>query len=352
MTASQSQSNSSSKARLIPEKTIELWNAFALRDILGPDTWIWSPPRSIDQSAGLVDTSQLKKVLLLEFKAPYKFQPGPPYTLSFDIKASQLARYVREYSNKKIPDVLYVLPYTPWNSPPSNILPTEANSRVHRSFAKWAFVVRASHLYRLLRIVHFNTNKRALPETATVHLLHPQSIVGHGWCHWHFYPNLPLCTESWKDEAFWDASPPIMSTSLTVLYSSAKSKTPPYEDTICCTTLLHVLTLLKHCSEVRGIAFRSSDLMRDHSRQYDQFDLLYGPSIDRETGSLDDGIPSENEWRNDVDLLLADESLLETSNALLTASDDDVPVPRDDVPDEDAASPSTLMAVGIARRDE
>lgn len=126
--------------KVIPEKTVELWTAFALVDQLGPDTWIWSRTKYVDQDAW---TPDLRKWFVLELKAP-EGDPSP----YFKIDIEQLRNYELGFSQGDHPDVLYVLPDYPWRSVPTAATrpPSLAAPSVRRSFAGWAYVIRASAL--------------------------------------------------------------------------------------------------------------------------------------------------------------------------------------------------------------
>ena len=334
---------------MIPEKTVELWNAFALRDTLGPNTWIWSPPRSVDQTAGIVntsdvDTSELRKMFLLELKAPYRSNTDE---LVFDIGTEQLTKYVLHFVSRKSPDVLYILPYPPWDNPPSSVLPTAANPTMRTAFARWAFVVRASHLYRLIRIHHSNSGTNELPKNPTVHLKYPRPIhLGH------YYD-----TRLWEDTTFWDwPQTPVPTARTTLCYRPRQGRsTDPVRYGFECPTLSHFLLLLRRCREPRGLAFRSRALIREYPQQHDPFKDVYRPSLDSsDSYVLDDELPSEGDWPADVDLELTDENLRAASTALLgtTADDRDRDVdgddrPRPEVLDDDVPAPRNLLAVGM-----
>ena len=337
---------SKTKARLIPEKTIELLNAFALRDILGPDTWIWSPPKGIDQATRIADTSEFMKVFLFELKAPR--QSSNDYEVLFDIDTKQLQGYVDLYRTERKPDVLYVLPYTPWNDPPTSIMPPEADPRVLNEFAGWTFVIRASHLYRMIRIVTA-TGTSPLPIQPTIHLEYPSRHVHSPFWHYNY----------WDETPFWQYRPPLYPPFATALRYVPSTKGAPKlrSASILCTTLSHMLHALGHCTEPRGVAFRSKRCHRYVSRATDPFkDLLwpYREAIASSIRDLDDGLPTEAAWGNDLDLLLTDDSLGDETMArfILGADDDDrdrdiddQPT-DDDFPDVDATS-SSFMVVGM-----
>lgn len=130
--------------KLIPEKTVEIWTAFALVDHLGPDTWIWSRTSYVDQD---VWTPDLRKWFMLELKAPE--DDANPF-ISIDL--AQLNSYVDGYRRRRHPDVLYVLPDPPWRRPPlaRATPPLAADPHVRRSFSAWSYVIPASHLQALL----------------------------------------------------------------------------------------------------------------------------------------------------------------------------------------------------------
>ena len=94
--------------RLIPEKTVEIQTAFSLVNHLGPDTWIWSPAKGVDQRVG---NANLRKFFMLELKAPE--DSSNPY---FEIDLAQLKKYRSKYnkgSKRSAPDVMYLLPKPP-----------------------------------------------------------------------------------------------------------------------------------------------------------------------------------------------------------------------------------------------
>ena len=166
--------------RLIPEKTVELYTAFALVDYLGQDTWIWSPTRGEDQD---IWTEDLQKFFMLELKAPEDSN-----NRGITILRDQLDRYVDAYKNKKDhldvihPDVIYVLPHppsslahmccNPWypahlcRDPryPAHMCcnpwyPAQlrrnwphalAHPNIRRHFADWSYVIRATDLQQLI----------------------------------------------------------------------------------------------------------------------------------------------------------------------------------------------------------
>ena len=131
-------------ARLIPEKTVELWTAFALLDYLGQDTWVWSPTHYEDQD---VWTGDLKKFFMLELKVPEDCRRR-----IISIDRVQLDRYVDAYRRREHPDVIYVLPDPPWCSAPSagvGVIKV-ADPVIRRSFADWSFVIRATALQDLI----------------------------------------------------------------------------------------------------------------------------------------------------------------------------------------------------------
>ena len=348
MTALHPQSNPASKARLIPEKTVELWNAFALRDILGPNTWIWSPPKGMDQAAGLVEASRLKKVFFLELKAPYRSPSNLTAEVDFQINTEQLRKYVSHYVPATMSDVLYVLPYTNWHNPPSSILPPEADPEIRTGFTEWTFVIRASHLYRFLRMVRIRSGHRALPKSATVHLKVPHQ--------------LDLSSSRDSDRLWEETESPFLpwaprpSARAWLRYCTNHTNTAYYESSfIDCTTLSHVLHLLKYCQERRKIAFRSLDYARDGPLPNDPFIDLCSRYIGvSDSSEWNDQIPSEREWPEDVDLDLTDDNLNAASNALFVPNAyerdrgvDDDHRPRDEGPDDGVPTSSTLRAVGV-----
>lgn len=161
--------NATPMPKLIPEKTVELYTAFALQDTLGRDTWIWSRAVGQDQDFG---DSALRKWFVLELKAPEAAQE--PY-ISIDIK--QLDKYYNGYTNGAHPDVLYVLPVPLWRSIPPQPMycfsfpgrfyfPAVAHPRHRWMFRCWSYVVRASSLWRLLNVAQIpicpNKNPRRL----------------------------------------------------------------------------------------------------------------------------------------------------------------------------------------------
>jgi len=119
-------------AKLIPEKTVEIWTSFALVDLLGPDTWIWSRTSYAEQDAW---TGSLRKWFMLELKAPE--DATDPY---ITIDLIQLKSYVSGFSAGTHPDVLYVLPDPPWRSTPAAgpTPPPAADPRARRSFSAWS----------------------------------------------------------------------------------------------------------------------------------------------------------------------------------------------------------------------
>ena len=142
---------------LIPEKTVEIWTACSLLKILGDSTWIWSPATGYDQEAWLDDG--LLKWFVLELKAP-KCGHGKigqnafhccwdPYLI---IDLPQLERYVMGYKGGLHPDVLYVLPVTPWCKITRDgaVLPHVAHPYNRLTFPMWSFVIPATRLHALL----------------------------------------------------------------------------------------------------------------------------------------------------------------------------------------------------------
>ena len=136
--------------RLIPEKTVELWTAFALLDYLGQGTWVWSPTSYEDQD---VWTEDLKKFFMLELKAPEGARNRP-----ITINRIQLDRYVDAYRDGQHPDVIYVLPDPVWMDPPrrrhpfrfGRWPPWSARPSIRHSFASWSYVIRATALQELV----------------------------------------------------------------------------------------------------------------------------------------------------------------------------------------------------------
>ena len=143
--------------RIIPEKTMELWTACSLVDILTPRVWIWSRTDGVDQD---VWTPDLRKWLVLELKAP-----SPPQKdcwrgwMDFQIDLKQLRRYLDDFGQGRHPDVVYVFsdPSSapmPWNSSP----PTPKHGQhVHVAhpynrwtFPRWSYVISATGLAWLL----------------------------------------------------------------------------------------------------------------------------------------------------------------------------------------------------------
>ena len=109
---------------LIPEKTVEVWTACSLLAILGQGTWIWSRATGYDQDVELDEWADaLSKWFVLELKAP-QCGHGPVGQNVFhdcrdphiNIDLPQLAAYVAGVNGHPPahPDVLYVLPDTPW----------------------------------------------------------------------------------------------------------------------------------------------------------------------------------------------------------------------------------------------
>lgn len=338
------------RVRLIPEKTIELLNAFALRDILGPDTWIWSPPRDVDQSTGIADTSEFLKIFLFELKAPR--QSSSNREVLFDIKTKQLKRYVDLYRAGMKPDVMYVLPYTPWNKPPTSIMPPEADPKILDHFAAWTFVIRASHLYRLLRIVTVS-GQSPLPGQVTVHLEYPSRHLSR----YYWY-------RLWNETPFWQCLPHLYPRVATSLRYNAIASTPPsnlQSASFLCTTLCHTLHAIRNCTEPRGVAFRSERCSRYDSLSNDPFKELlwfYIEAISSGIRDLEDELPTEAAWGDDFDLPLMDDSLGDGTMARFApgADDDDRDQDIDDQPtdadtdadyaDDDSPS-SSFFIVGM-----
>ena len=138
---------------LIPEKTIEIFAACSVLDVLGPATWIWSPAKHEDQ---VIWDPSLRKWLMLELKAPLipsslsvgDRLPQPRY----EIRLKQLDKYVQGYWGREHPDVLYVLPH-PWSAGYRGNYTadaTYAHPVLRRSFAAWSYVIRASRLQQAL----------------------------------------------------------------------------------------------------------------------------------------------------------------------------------------------------------
>lgn len=152
-------------ARLIPEKTVELWTAFALLDYLGQDTWIWARTSHADQD---VWTPDLQKFFMLELKAPEA--SSDPY---FTIDRIQLDRYVSGYANAVHPDVIYVLPVPWWSKAPrlNPIPPVSADPRIRRCFADWSYVIRATDLQQLVG-PHSTTGKASCRVRCSGHSRH------------------------------------------------------------------------------------------------------------------------------------------------------------------------------------
>lgn len=334
--------------RLIPEKTVELWNAFALRDVLGLSTWIWSPPTGTDQVARVVDTSRLKKVIFIELKAPNR--PGNSATdILFQIDTAQLTRYVRHYVDGTIPDVLYVLPCTPWIDPPSTVMPAEAAPEMRLSFAQWTFVARASHIYRMLRRVRLKANITHLPRTATVRMSRRRSPMTYSSGH---------VARAWEERVYGPWPRFLLPTRWTSLCyrTSPVPATSSYRCCMACISLWDALHLLGLCTEVRSISFRSAQVVRPGlRRRRDPFAYLCSQRIeDWDDGVLIDGLPSEGEWPVAVELALTGPTLRDASRALVPydgderdGDDDREDRPRVDTPDDDAPTRRSLLAVGV-----
>ena len=131
--------------RLIPEKTVEIWTAFCLRDVLGADTWIWSRSSNVDQDAW---AGKFRKWFMLELKASEAARD--PYV---SIDCGQLDRYVSSYyDDEDHPDVVYVLPDPPWNTVPAigRIAPPAASPAHRKAFGHWAYVIPATDLLHLI----------------------------------------------------------------------------------------------------------------------------------------------------------------------------------------------------------
>ena len=130
--------------RLIPEKTVELWTACSLVDVLGPDTWIWSPARYVDQE---VWDGKFRKAFVLELKTP-EYAPTPYIT----IDRKQLRRYVAGFGSSLHPDVIYVLPDALWFSAPKSKRVSSKNThpKYRRGFAAWSHTICATDLLSLV----------------------------------------------------------------------------------------------------------------------------------------------------------------------------------------------------------
>lgn len=162
--------------RIIPEKTVELWTACSLVDVLSPDVWIWSRPDGVDQDVWAPD---LRKWFVLELKAPIAPSHTPPKKwqgwTKFIIDLEQLRTYLSLFGGAKsqLPDAVYVIsdpslaPY-PWNIPPgtpSHNRPTKAAHPLNRwKFPSWSYAIQATSLAWLLR------NVVQAKDTATVYL--------------------------------------------------------------------------------------------------------------------------------------------------------------------------------------
>lgn len=148
---------------LIPEKTVEIWTACSLLEILGQRTWIWSPATGYDQDVRLDEWADvLLKWFVLELKAPKcghgPFGPNTPHDCwdpHINIDIPQLDAYVAGVSRRPPahPDVLYVLPDTPWREITDDgaVLPDAADPDNRQTFPEWSFVIPATQLRTLLR---------------------------------------------------------------------------------------------------------------------------------------------------------------------------------------------------------
>lgn len=130
--------------RLIPEKTVEIWTACSILDLLGQGTWIWSPARGEDQD---VWHGSLSKFFVLELKAP---DHGMHRRITINLR--QLRKYVSGFKAKAHPNVMYVLPDPPWNSVPAvGTSPPRAAHPMHRrGFPGWSYVISATGLLTLI----------------------------------------------------------------------------------------------------------------------------------------------------------------------------------------------------------
>lgn len=161
--------------KIIPEKTVELWTACSLVDILSPDVWIWSRPDGVDQD---IWAPNLRKWFVLELKAPIEL--GGPSTkwqgwMKFIIDLEQLRNYLSMFGSApgQLPDIVYVisdpsLAAYPWNIPPGTpnrnqtFMPAHPDNR--STFPSWSHAIQATSLAWLVRNV-VQTRK-----TATVYL--------------------------------------------------------------------------------------------------------------------------------------------------------------------------------------
>ena len=126
--------------RLIPEKTVEIWTACSIIDLLGQDTWIWSPARGEDQD---VWHGSLSKFFVLELKAP---DHGMHRRITIDLQ--QLRKYVAGFQANEHPNIMYVIPDPPWSSVPEVGIspPRAAHPMYRRGLPGWSYVVSATDL--------------------------------------------------------------------------------------------------------------------------------------------------------------------------------------------------------------
>ena len=152
--------------RIIPEKTMELWTACSLVDILTPRVWMWSRTAGVDQD---VWTPDLRKWLVLELKAP-----SPPQAncwtgwMDFEIDPEQLRRYLNDFGQGRHPDVVYVfsdpasapMPWSGSSPTPSHGQPVRVAHPYNRwTFPRWSYVVPATGLAWLLgKRIHNTTS--------------------------------------------------------------------------------------------------------------------------------------------------------------------------------------------------
>lgn len=243
-------------AKLFPEKTMELWTANALIDILGQRTWIWSPEDGADQIAW---DHSLRKLFVLELKAPdvdsaasvnWPWAPQPRFQIDLD----QLDRYVTGYHAGSHPDVVYVLPAPVWwNIPRSDAgrpLWTHPNAR--RSFALWTYTLRASELHKLLCSTKTSGKARA----------YCAPLVAPEFDHWHVGG-----------------------------FVSRRSRTAFHAEDKIAVRLNEFLLDIDNCDEPIGVALRSTPLLRPSTeptpdeRQRDELQL--DPPRDRPTQDME-----------------------------------------------------------------
>lgn len=337
------QSPNTSSRRLIPEKTVELWNAFAALDILGPETWIWSPPIGVDQVTGVPTNSRLlKKVFVLELKAPAIIDPSPPGSRDFVIDTDQLVRYVKDYVHSGCPDPLYVLPHAPWKNAPDSLVPPQFSPANRRQFPNWTYTVRASYLYRYLRLRTLEANRqRSAPETKlpahpTVRLFTSRPKYRLDMCAppWPHRPKR-LARWPWK---YWGITDCPGSCTCGALLYEPSGPTLPKRRLRSCPTVYEAYQVLRDCKEPPGVALRAKALERPDAEEApwlyywhwleswagrrpwpkDMDDLL-----DDEVGraELDDGLPSESDWQPVSDLELTADRLSEVFRVMFTDDD-------------------------------